>query len=84
MDCDRLQAKTVAKRITALTQCAGTEKTMPLASKTAFGWFIAATCGISVVQAVGKPTSALIRYSTLHPGYMHGGPFEQMAGQRPY
>ena len=32
----RLQAKMVAKCITALTKYAGTEKTMPFASKTAF------------------------------------------------
>lgn len=40
IDFDRLQAKTVAKFITALTKYAGTEKTMTFASKTAFERFI--------------------------------------------
>lgn len=40
IDFDRLQAKTVAKFITALMKYAGTEKTMTFASKTAFERFI--------------------------------------------
>ena len=40
IDFDRLQAKTFAKFITALTKYAGTEKTMTFASKTAFERFI--------------------------------------------
>ena len=40
IDFDRLREKTVAKFITALTKCAGTEKTMTFASKTAFERFI--------------------------------------------
>ena len=40
IDFDRLQVKTVAKFITALTKYAGTEKTMTFASKTAFERFI--------------------------------------------
>jgi hypothetical protein len=40
IDFDRLQATTVAKRSTALTQSAGAEKTMPFASKTVFERFI--------------------------------------------